>query len=118
MLEVLPGSKTYRYISEEAVIDIIKECEKGSVRRKLSEKYKISPQTISDIAAGRSWGYLPRNKIRWNPCHILSDANVEEIRKNYKEGRTQKEIACNFNVNPSTISRIISKLRRREVRYA
>ncbi len=116
--EVLPGTKSYSYLTEDDVKDIIKKCENGAIRAKLAKQYGVTSQTISDIAMGRSWSYLPRNKIRWNPCHVIPDEEIDKIKDYAKSGLTHKNIALIYGVNQSTISRIISRSRRKEIRYA
>ena len=116
--EVLPGTKTYSYLSEKQVIEIIEKCEIGIKRTGLADYYGVSKQTISDIAMGRSWSYLPRKKIRWNPSRKIPDEGIKRIKRYSKLGLTQKEIAEIYGVNQSTINRIISGLRRKEIRYA
>lgn len=116
--DVWPNSRTYSYLKEDEVKEIISQLEQGVVRKKLAEKYRISAQTISDIEVGRSWSYLPRGKIRWGHGITLSDCAVEEIKSKAKSGKSQYAIAAMYKVNQSTISRIISQKRRKEIRYA
>ena len=44
---------------------------------------------------------------------VLTDVQVLEIRKQYKEGRTQIAIASDFGVQQCQISRIVNYVRRR-----
>lgn len=117
MAQVTYGSKTYSYLTEDNVKEIIKECERSTTRARLAEKFKISKQTISDIAAGRSWSYLPRGKIRWNAIKKIPDQEIEKIRQLYGKGLSQENIAKIYGVNQSTINRIIKGLRRKEAKF-
>lgn len=51
-------------------------------------------------------GRGPRGERNW--CTKLKEKDIPKIRQLRKEGLKQPEIARMFNVNPGTISRIIS----------
>jgi group I intron endonuclease len=117
MDRVLPGSKTYSYLKESEVIEIIQALEQGSKKIDLAVKYEISQQTISDIAAGRSWAYLKRGKIRWNSINKIPDEDIGKIKGLYKNGMPQSKIAEIYHVNQSTINRIINEIRRKVSKF-
>jgi len=113
---VLLGSKKYSKISEEDAKTILELIQKRELKRAIAKRFNVSPQTISDISAGRSWAYLPRGKIRWNRWRKIPDEDVEKI-KEFSNNKTEQEIADIYHVHQSTISRIICGLRRKEARY-
>jgi len=108
---------TNNKLEEKDVVKILDDIEKGKKRKDIAKNFNISTPTISDIASGRSWGYLKRNKIRVSPPFKISDNDVEEIKKYIKKDVKQKEIARLFNINQSTVSRIADGLRRSQIVY-
>lgn len=55
--EELPQAK----LTAEAVIEILKEIAANRVENNtLADRYNVSPQTICDIKAGRTWKHVPR----------------------------------------------------------
>lgn len=115
---VTEGNPTFRKISEEEAIQIIHLAEEGCVRKDIARRFKISPQTVSDICFSRSWGHLARGRIRWNMWRKIPDEELSRIIADAKAGVLQKKIAERYGVNQSTISRIIRNQKRRTVRYA
>jgi group I intron endonuclease len=108
---------TNNKLVEKEVIEIFNDIDKGYKRSDIAKKFNISKQTIHDIACGRSWGYIPRNKIRIRPPLKISDKAVEEIKNLLIEGYLQVNIANSYNINQSTVSRIFNGLRRSKIIY-
>jgi group I intron endonuclease len=108
---------TNNKLEEKEVIEMIQFIEQGQKRTDIAKKFNVSLPTVCDIASGRSWSYLPRNKIRIWPSRKLSDKSIEDIKKLVIEGITQETIAHKYAINRSTVSRIAHGLRRSHIKY-
>lgn len=57
--------------------------------------------------------YKKQNRNRqgsYNPGAILTDTNVRELRRLYREGKTQKELSIKYGMSRTQIYRIIHRL--------
>ena len=97
-------------LKEEDVIEIIKLLEEDELTRiDIAEKFNISLSTISQIATGWTWQYLPRNNIKRKKGKkaLIDKQFIEDVFSLTKEGKNQYEIAEIKKANQSTICRIL-----------
>lgn len=88
----------------------------------IAAKFTITPVQVANILSGKSWGDLsyrngnpwkpiPRREIRRNKaCAKLSQDDIAAIKQAYRPGEIkQAEIARQYGVDCSVISRIVNK---------
>lgn len=80
----------------------------------LAERFGVSPMTISDVTNFRSWQHIEGSvKTKSVDCRLkLTAEDVHAIRVLATTGITQRQIAHKFNVDQSTVCRIINHVKR------
>jgi len=56
--EYLPGPAGGRKLTDARVREMRARLDYGETQRELADEFGVSPSTVSDIAAGRTWGWL------------------------------------------------------------
>jgi hypothetical protein len=56
--EYLPGPGRGRKLTDARVREMRARLDYGETQRELAAEFGVSPSTVSDIAAGRTWGWL------------------------------------------------------------
>lgn len=100
-------------LTEQDVIDI-RRSELGSVA--LAAKYGVQKHVIFSARSGRSWAHVdepadPTPRIRKGEQVNTAKLSEDDVRAIRSAKGTQKEIAANFNIDPSTVSLIQRKKR-------
>lgn len=118
MDNVLKG-RQHKKLSEKDIIEIRRKCTiEGVSQAKIAKQFDLCRQAVSQIVAGERWAwveYLPSNGKKRTHMKLSND-DVTAIRKRYADSSiTKKELGKAYNVDPSTISRIISMQSRKEV---
>lgn len=70
--------------------------------------FMVTPQTVSDIKTGRTWGHVTGQRMLRTPKRQLSVADVLEIDHALRQGRRVKDIAADYAVVDQTIRNIQS----------
>ncbi len=84
-------------------------------KKKISERFGISRQAVTDILYKRTWGHVdpewqppdPKAKGKKHPFAKLTENDVKEIRRLSNEGMSQRKLAAKFGVSRGTIEPII-----------
>lgn len=117
MVDCVKKKRKKTLLSEKDVIEIRKKFISGHFTLKeIAGEYCISKSFASNIVRGERWAWLPgAQKIDEQKKRMkLSNAQVDEIRNLFSSGDClRKEMSDIYNVDPSTISRIISNKSRR-----
>ena len=99
--------------TEEDVLYIYSRFKEGCSNEELANKFKVNFRTISQLRLGTRWSafYAEHLNHYYPPRSFgpLSDQQVEEILKLKAEGKTNKQVAELFGIDPSTVSRIHNK---------
>jgi hypothetical protein len=76
----------------------------------ISQKFNVSKGVIYNVGSGRSWGHIGEaSQKRIRPGRLINFEIAIQIREEFNKKRyNKKEIADIYNVDPSTVSRIIS----------
>ena len=70
--------------------------------------FMVTPQTVSDIKTGRTWGHITGQRMLRTPKRQLSVADVLAIDKELRAGRRVKDVAASYAVVGQTIRNIES----------
>ncbi len=96
---------TNSILTDKLVIDMLTY--KDLSYREIAEKFNVSKSTVKHIFRGRSWTHIERpiiNKVNSRIQMNLSEA--KSIRKRLSNGARQCDIAREYNVDKSVISKI------------
>ena len=110
----LGSQNAFALMTEEKVIELRKLAHEGVTNQKLCEIFGLQPTTVRGIKFGRSWAHLndiappvinegPGFEIK------MTEEKVLELRKLSAEGKTARELSDMFDLNISTIRRIINR---------
>ena len=104
------GADTKARLTEAKVRQIIGLLAEGRVRSEIAKQFGVGDTTIRRIANGEAWKQVLRptnfaNTVRHSTAK-LTEAQVRQIRRLLKAGRTQQAVAREFKVGQSTISDI------------
>ncbi len=64
--------------------------------------------TVAGIASGRTWKHVVRKPLD-NRRHPLTPAQKQEIARRISEGESQRGLALEFGVSPTTITNVKHK---------
>jgi DNA-binding MarR family transcriptional regulator len=81
---------------------------KKMMSKDIAKKYGVHRSTIGRVVSGEYWGQIHKNRGSFNNGRKLTKELAQEIRNLYAEGVMQKDIANKFNINPSTVSNVVS----------
>lgn len=79
----------------------------GEPQKKLAHEYKVSPATISNLVAGKSWRHLQRSPvkvIRRGTKLALED--IKAILQRLSTGEAPSKIALDYGVSRQSIANI------------
>lgn len=100
-------------LSENDVKEIKKRLINGEYGTDLSKEYDVSPGLIYHIKQARSWKYLldkneknKLKKIKVHYSHKLTENDVRQIRKKYSSGERVTDIANEYGLTTTFVSRI------------
>lgn len=104
-------------LTEEEVREIIRlRAEEGERGHRLAEMFDVSEATISMILSNKIWCHIERpdtfvQKKREPVLNNtdLTEDDVREIRRLWKEGYNGKDIAADFGITQPAVSRIVNR---------
>lgn len=105
---------TNRKLTDIEILTIATMARAGHSPKKLSEGYKVAIQTIYKIEKGDLWNNLTGMK-RPRKTRLISDYEKDSIALMAKKGAMFKDIAEKFNIDPSTVSRIVNPIKNKNL---
>ncbi len=105
---------TNRKLTDIEILTIATMARAGYSPKKLSERYKVAMQTIYKIEKGDLWNSLTGMK-RPRKTRLISDYEKDSIALMAKKGVMLKDIAKKFNIDPSTVSRIVNPIKNKNL---
>jgi hypothetical protein len=99
-------------LSDEQVRSLRERAAAGGYAPDLAAEYGITQASVSQIVTGQTRAAAGGPIRAPGSRTVLSDSQVERIRRLYGEGRTQAHLARRFGVSQSTISDLVSHKRR------
>lgn len=93
-------------LNDQSVL-VIRHLRAEGVRvNRLAAAYLTSTSEISSICCGRSWSHVGGPRTRGMRAGKLTPHQVREIRSRLSTGKTQRDVATDFHISPSMVSRI------------
>lgn len=83
--------------------------------QRLAERFNVTKTNVSFIVTGKTWAHIGGPIVDGKPKQRLSDDDVRDIRKRSMDGETNAAIAAVYGVDPSHVSKIITKRVRKNV---
>lgn len=96
-------------LTDDVVISIIERVRSGESQADIGREFNLTRTTINDMVKRRSWKHLDIpivTNIRNRTCSKLTDKQVKEIKRLFKQGKSTTEISKQFSVGFSTIADI------------
>ncbi len=110
----LGSQNAFAIMDEEKVIELRRLAHEGVSNQKLCEIFNLKPTTVRGIKFGRSWEHLndvappvinegPGFEIK------MTETTVLELRQLSRDGKTPRELSDMFDLNITTVRRIINR---------
>lgn len=102
------GAKNGRAVlSEEDVVEIRRRAADGERHEDLATQFAVSRSTVGHVCRARTWSYLGLPPIQSRkPNAKLTPALAAKVRAQISDGRKQVDIAEQFGITQSTVSKI------------
>ena len=113
--EHIPTGGLQRVLTEEQVRNICSLRAEGFTYTKIGELFEISPTTVRQITYGDTYKDVAGRIKTPRVGRKFSEDVVREIRQRRVNGELGKDLATEFGVRPSMISRIVSGKRYADV---
>ncbi len=108
--ESAPSAK----LTRDQVSEIVRRCEAGERYESVASDFPVKRDQVSSIMRGESWAHITGieggtgpQRGSDKPGAKLTEANVLEILRRHEAGEPQIDIAKDYPVNQSTISKIV-----------
>jgi len=96
-------------LTDEIVIEMLRLRKEGISVEEIGELFNVSIATVSGVTSGKRWKHLGLDFVQVRRFSKLNKHTKNEILTLCNQGCSQKEVAAKFNVDPSTISRLMKK---------
>jgi predicted DNA-binding protein YlxM (UPF0122 family) len=102
-------------LTDKTVLEIVDLINKGEHGTEIAKKYNIAPVTVNAIKKGRIWKKVTQGKFledintmegENHPLHKLTKEQVIELYKRAWNNESQSDLAKEFNIKQSVVSRI------------
>lgn len=100
-------------LTEADVLGIRRRYQAGERERTLAREFGVDAVTVNNLLSGSTWAFLTGGRdIRRHLPGLakLNHAIAETIRRRVAEGRTQKSVASEYGLDPSTVSDIVNRI--------
>lgn len=105
-------------LTQEDVDEIRERVENGESQYEIADEFGISQPTVSQLVIGLIWGHTLPDEWEWeskpkdgenNPNAKLTEDDVREIRERVSDGETQGDVAEDYPVSPTAVSKIVRR---------
>ena len=95
-------------LTESQIKDIIKLYKKGIWQKEIAKQFNISQPAVSHIVSGKQWNHLKLGKQGRTFKKLCINQKVA-IKNMFINGMKQKDIAKEFNIDQSTVSKVVNE---------
>lgn len=93
-------------LTENDVRIIFASVNAGEAQSLLAHDFGVSPQVISEIMTGKSWGHVTGRVLKTSARCKLTVEDVLAIDSAIREGRSNRSIAEDYSVSEQAVSNI------------
>ena len=113
---------SHHKLTSEDVVKILERVWDGEPSRAIAKDYGVGKGAILSIAQGESWSHIPRpSRDRKKPPTgrfqtgerrnaKLTEDDVRDVRRRFKEGSTYREIADDYGVTRENIEMVVKRI--------